>query len=186
MATRSHRPASALVALSANEKATVLDELLDTRPDLRQLAETHATRLLQTQDRAVVSGQIANALRDLDVEELSRHAGYRPGRGYVHPVEATVEILDEALEPFLHDLERRAALGMATAATELAVGILLGLYQCRDEGSETLLEYAPDYPAERAADVLDRCAKLRISLPRKELLDLLTEWDGIVARAVGA
>jgi hypothetical protein len=74
---------------------------------------------------------------------------------------------------------------MATAATELAVGILLGLYQCRDEESETLLEYSPDYPAERAADVLDRCAKLHISLPWNELLDLLAEWDGILARADG-
>jgi hypothetical protein len=173
------------MALSANEKATVLDELLDTRPDLRQLAETHAARLLQTEDRAVVATQVANALRDLDVEALADHAGYRPGRGYVDPVEATVEILDEALEPFLHDLERRAALGMATAATELAVGILLGLYQCHDEGNETLLEYSPDYPPERATDVLDRCAKLHISLPWTELLDLLTEWDGIIARADG-
>ncbi len=104
----------------------------------------------------------------------------------VHPVEAADEILDEALDPFLRDLERLAALGMATAATELAVGILLGLYECRDGGSETLLEHSPDYPAKRAADVADRCAKLDVNLSRTELLDLLTEWDGIVVGRGGA
>ncbi|HKS44452.1 MAG TPA: hypothetical protein VJT49_04925 [Amycolatopsis sp.] len=186
MTTRANRQASALAALSANEKATVLDELLATRPDLRQLAENHAVRLMSAADRTAVADDVASALRDLDIEELNGHAGYRPRRGYVHPVEAADEILDEALEPFLRDLERRAALGMATAATELAAGILLGLYECRDGGGETLLEYSPDYPAERAADVVDRCAKLHVNLPRAEVLDLLTEWDGIVAGRAGA
>lgn len=181
MATRSTPPASALVSLSANEKATLLDGLLAARPDLRELAETHAARLLRTEDRTAVAGHVADALRDLDIEELDGRAGHRPHRGYVHPVEAAAEILDEALEPFQRDLERRATLGMAIAATELAVGILLGLYWCRDGSSETLLEYSPDYPAERAADVLLRCAKLHIELPHDELLDLLPEWDGIVA-----
>ncbi|MGH3788902.1 MAG: hypothetical protein ACRDRG_20660, partial [Pseudonocardiaceae bacterium] len=87
------------------------------------------------------------------------------------------EILDEALEPFLHDLERRAALGMRTAAVELAAGILLGLYECRDGGSETLLEYSPDYAAERAAQVVDQCAKLSIELPSAELSDLVPLWS---------
>jgi hypothetical protein len=48
-------------------------------------------------------------------------------------------------------LSRRATLGMNTAAAELAVGILCGLYACRDDSGESLIEYCPDYPAERAA-----------------------------------
>lgn len=173
---------SALAALSAGEKATVLDELLAIRPDLRELAETHAARLMSNEDRSAVADDVADTLRGLDIEELNGHAGYQPGRGYVHPVEAADEILDEALEPFLHDLERRAALGMSTAAVELAVGILLGLYECRTGGSETLLEYSPDYPAERAADLVGQCVKLGVELPGAELLDLVPEWSAILRR----
>ncbi len=66
---------------------------------------------------------------------------------------------------------------MRTAAVELAVGILLGLHECRDSGSGTRLEYSPDYAAERAADVVDQCAKLGIELPSAELLDLVPEWS---------
>jgi len=52
------------------------------------------------------------------------------------------------------------------------VGILAGLYQCRDGGSESLLEYSPDLPASRAADVVNRCRRHGIVLPTAELLDL--------------
>lgn len=178
--TRIGRTSSALTALSASEKATVLDALLDARPDLRELAETHAVRLMSYEDRAAVAHDVTDALQGLDIEELNGHAGYRPGRGYVDPTEAADEILDEALEPFLRDLERRATLGMGTAAAELAVGVLLGLYQCRDGACETLLEYAPDYADERAARVVDMCARLGIVLHRAELPDLMPRWSSML------
>ena len=69
---------------------------------------------------------------------------------------------------------------MRSAAAELAAGILLGLYHCRDGNSETLLEYAPDYAAERASAVLRDCAKLDIELPAVELLDLMPEWSALL------
>jgi hypothetical protein len=182
MAARAQRPKSALSALTAHEKATLLDELLAIRPDLRELAETHAARLMSNEDRSAVADDVEYALRGRDSEELNSSTGYQPGQGYVHPVEAAAEILDEELESFLDDLDRRAKLGMEAAAVELAVGILLGLYQCRDAGSETLLEYAPDYAPERAADVVDRCQKLGIALPIAELFDVLPEWTTILGR----
>jgi hypothetical protein len=47
-------------------------------------------------------------LQGLGIEELNTRVGYRPGRGYVHPAEAADEILDEVLQLFLDDLQRRA------------------------------------------------------------------------------
>jgi hypothetical protein len=170
---------SALAVLSAAEKASILDELLAVRPALRELAETHATRLLSTEDRTAVADAVAGALLGLDIVELNGRAGYQPGRGYIHESEASDEILDEVLDPYLRDLERRAALGL-TAAVELAVGLLLGLYKCRHGGDETLLEYSPDYAVEHAGHVVDQCMKLGIDLPHEELVDLMPEWDGVV------
>lgn len=158
----------------------MLDGLLSARPDLRELAETHAVRLVSTADSAAVADAVAGTLLDLDIMELNGRAGYRPGHGYVHESEAAYEILEEALDPYLRDLERRAALGLTAAATELAVGILLGLYRCRHGGGETLLEYSPDYAVERAGHVVDQCLKLGVDLPHDELVDIMPEWDGLV------
>jgi len=167
---------SALDTLSAAEKAAVLDELLAARPDLREPAEACAAQVMTDADRAAVA-DVEDALQGLDIEELNTRAGYRPGRGYVHPAEAADEILDEALQPFLDDLQRRAGLGTRPAAVELAAGILLGLYNCRHGNSETLLEYCPDYAAERASGVVSDCVRLGIELPTAELLDLMPEWS---------
>jgi hypothetical protein len=174
------RRTSALDTLSPAEKATVLDELLATRPDLREHAEAYAAQLMSGGDRSVIAGDVEDALQGLEIEELNTRAGYRPGRGYVHPAEAADEILDEALQPFLDDLQRRSDLGMEPAAAELAVGILLGLYNCRHGNSETLLEYSPDYAGDRASDVVGHCAKLHIGLPGAELLDLMPEWSDLL------
>jgi hypothetical protein len=171
---------SALDTLSAAEKAGVLDELLAARPDLREQAEAYAARVVADTDRSAVADDVEDSLQGLDIEELNTRAGYRPGRGYVHPAEAADEILDEALQPFLDDLQRRAGLGMRLAAAELASGILLGLYNCRHGNSETLLEYSPDYAAERASGVVSECARIGIELPAVELLDLMPEWSTLL------
>jgi hypothetical protein len=171
---------SPLDALSAAEKASVLDELLAARPDLREPAEACAAQVMADADRSAVAEDVADALQSLGIEELNTRAGYRPGRGYVHPAEACDEILDEALRPFLDDLHRRAGLGMRSAAAELAAGILLGLYNCRHGNSETLLEYSPDYAAERASGVVSDCVRLGIELPTAELLDLMPAWSALL------
>ncbi len=171
---------SVLDTLSEAEKAAVLDELLAARPDLREPAEAYAVQVMTGPDRSVVAYDVEGALQGLDIDELNTRAGYRPGRGYVHPAEAADEILDEALQPFLDDLERRVGLGMRSAAVELAAGVLLGLYNCRHGNSETLLEYSADYAAERASGVVSDCARLGIELPTIELLDLMPEWSAML------
>lgn len=171
---------SVLDALSAAEKAAVLDKLLAARPDLRQLAEACAAQLLTGAERSAVADNVEDALQGAGIEELNTRAGYQPGRGYVHPAEAADEILDEVLQPFLDDRQRRAGLGMRSAAAELAAGIMLGLYNCRHGNSETLLEYSPDWAAERASGLASDCARLGIELPAVELLDLMPEWSAML------
>lgn len=174
------RKPSALSVLTLAEKGELLDQLLTAHPELREQVEGLAAGRLVDEDRSAVADEVESALRYHDIDELNGRAGYHPGSGYVDPGEAADEILDEALQPFLDDLARRGELGMTAAAVELAVGILCGLYACRDAGSESLLEHSPDYPVERAADVVRRCAELTIELPVDDLLELVPEWGGML------
>jgi len=173
---------SALDSLTAAEKSDLLDQLLAAKPELRRQAEAYAVGRMSEEDQDAVAADVEYALCGLDIEELNGRAGYRPGVGYVHPSEAADEILDEALQPFLDDLQRRARLGLESAAGELAVGILRGLYRCRDGASESLLEYCPDYAIERASHALEQCGKLGIELPIAELVDLAPAWGEIWRR----
>jgi hypothetical protein len=68
---------SVLDALSAAEKAAVLDELLAARPDLRQPTEAYAAQVMAGADRPTVAGDVEDALLGLGIEELDTRAGYR-------------------------------------------------------------------------------------------------------------
>jgi hypothetical protein len=171
---------NAVSALSEVEKSQLLDQLLSANPQLRQQAETLARQRLAEQDSSTVADHLTAALGSCELEQLNSRAGYQPGIGYVEAGEAACEILDETLQPFLDDLTKRATLGMTTAATDLAVGILRGLYACRDETGAPLIEYCPDYPDERAAQILDQCARLRVELPVDDLLDTTPQWGHLL------
>lgn len=158
-------PVSIMDALTPAEKAAVLEELLVTHPDLREDAEAIAASSMSVVDADAVASEVTSALIGVDIWELNGRAGYRPGMGYVHEVEAADELLDEALQPFLDDLHRRARLGHLDAATDLATGVLHGLRDCGHADSDTLLQYSPDFATERAAEVIDQCERLGVILP---------------------
>lgn len=66
---------SALAALSAAEKAAVLDELLAARPDLREPAEAYAGQVMSGADRSAVADDVEDALQGLGIEQLDTRAG---------------------------------------------------------------------------------------------------------------
>ncbi len=185
MATRRTvgREASVLASLTLVEKGELLDHLLTLRPELGEPVEEVARLRLVEANREAVAADVEWAISSHDIDEINGRAGYHPGRGYVGPGEAADEILDEDLQRCLDDLARRAELGLAATATELATGILCGLYACREAGAETLLEYTPDFVVERAGMVIDECVKLGVALPVDDLVDLVPEWGGLLHKA---
>lgn len=78
------------------------------------------------------------------------------GRGSVHErSEAAWELVEAAIEPFRSDMDRRAALGLLDAATNLAIGIIAGLYRAREPEMGTVLAYAgEDTPADRPGNAM--------------------------------
>lgn len=137
-----------LAALLAEEKAHVLDELVAADPGLAAAA-THVAR---TRLGEVVVDDVAEAVADallaLEQEDLAARAG--PTRyGYVEPTEAAWQLLEEALEPWLQDIARRAALGLVDACVDIARGVVVGLRSVDGcDNDERLLSWAPDFPAE--------------------------------------
>ena len=124
-------PTPALDALSGAEHARILAELLTSHPELQSEAEDAARRLLDETSVDAIAESVAWALEELPLDALAMRSGRIRGRGYVHETEAAWEILEEAVEPFLADMRRRASLGLG-AAVDVTAGIVAGLYRCRE------------------------------------------------------
>lgn len=170
---------SALASLSAGERAEVLAALLRAHPSLTAEAEQLAEGLLAEEDREAVAADVAHDLRALHLSELAERAGGQWGGGYVEPHEAADELLAEAVQPFLDDLDRRSRSGARDAATEIGLGLLLGLYSCRGEDDDDrVLTHAgmPDAVDDLAPTVLSAMAKHGLKVPDGWLGENCPDW----------
>lgn len=174
---RSRARPSVLDRLTPSEQADVLALLLGERPELRTEAERLASRYLEEVSPEAVTDEVVWALENLSLDDLAARAGRRPGWGYVHENEAASELIGEALQSFIDDIGRRAGLGMTAAAASVALGILAGLYQCRDAVDGSVLAYAgPDAAWEMAEWVVSEASKHGLELPPDALDQVCPDW----------
>ena len=170
-------PTPALDALSGAEHGRILVELLSSHPELRSEAEDAARRLLDDATVDAIAESVASALEELPLDALAMRSGRIRGRGYVHETEAAWEILEEAVEPFLADLRRRAILGL-DAAPDVAAGIVAGLYRCREPEDGTIVAYAgPDSLSELADQVINESNRLGLVLSPDVAEQLWPDWS---------
>lgn len=150
---RSAKKASVLDRLRPEEAQTVLRRLLATHRELRSEVQQIAKSLLREVECESVADEVEEMVRDVGLDELGSRAG-RHSWGYTEPGEAAWELLEECVSPFLEDLKRRLELGLDAEALEICKGIVLGLYRVRNERGDDVLQWAPDFPAETAAQAV--------------------------------
>lgn len=178
---RPKRAETILPHLTAAERAAVLAKLLALRPELHEEVEDLATRHLQEVSLDDINEEVVWALENVSLHDLAARAGRQPGRGYVDEGEAASELLEETIRPFVDDVARRAQLGLADAASQVALGTLAGLYQCREAEAGTVLAYAGADEAAKdlAAWVVTEATKNGIRLPEDAAEELCPEWAAL-------
>jgi hypothetical protein len=110
------RKGKVLARLKPDEGGNVLRALLERHPELVPEAEDIARATVADVDADAVAEDVAQAVLDLDIDDLEPRAGRKRG-GYVEPAEAAWELLEEAIDPFLAEMERHIELGFEAAAT---------------------------------------------------------------------
>jgi hypothetical protein len=140
-----------MAVLTDDEKAAVLDELVASDERVRELADAAARRRLVYVDEQMVAERVMEAVVGPDHEELAAHAG-RTRHGCVEPTEAAWMLLERAIEPWIEDFARRAAVGMREPARQLILGVLAGLSRAAEHANRDglVLSWAPDFPGEAA------------------------------------
>jgi hypothetical protein len=186
-AAGSSRAAAALDGLAPEESRRVLRRLLEVHPELGPEAEKLAMSILSQVDADVIAREVELAITALGVEALGRRAGRHGFDRYVHPTEAAHRLLDEAVEPFLADMQRCLETGLEAEALEVCKGVLLGLYCVREIKNDGCLGWAPDFPIEAAMNALEawkKGAPAKARFPMDFVDDQLTEWSSRISRVL--
>lgn len=150
--------------LSDDERSVLLSELLLRHPELVAEAEEITSALLVVENDQELADEITARLRAL-----------RPG-GPVSVDAGQARIL-EVLQPYIDDLTWRKERGARRAAADIAIAMLLGLYECRDDTDEDMLLVRMGLPGaadDLARTVYEKVRPLHLSL--SPLADECPEW----------
>lgn len=112
------------------------------QPELTVEADQLASELLSSVSIEQVTAELESAVVEIPLVTRASRSGRVRGRVYVDETEAAWELVEEAIEPFRSDTERRAKLGHADAAASLAIGIVAGLYRVREPEMGSVLAHA--------------------------------------------
>ena len=171
------------------EAQEVLRSLLESHPELKKEADRIATSLIADTSFEAIAEEVKWDLEEPDLEDLNSRAG-RHRSGYVDSTDAAYEILREALEPTIQEMQRQIELGLEREALETCKGLILGLYGVRDKKGDLCLAWAPDFSENTAEEILSewigdpkRTGKKR-SYPRSFIEQHVPEWKSLFERII--
>jgi hypothetical protein len=150
--------------LSDDERSVLLSELLLRHPELVAEAEEITSTLLVVEDDQELADEITAKPRAL---RASGPVSVETGRGRVLDV----------LQPYIDDLTRRKERGARRAAADIAIAVLFGLHECREDTNEDLLLVRIDLPG--AADDLARSVYAKVKPLHLSLPSLADEWPRV-------
>ena len=144
---------SSLQNLKDGEAAGLFRTLLAKHPELSAEADALAASAIGDVAMEDIAQEMEDAARALDIDDLTSRAGAHSD-GYVEPTEAAWDLIEEAVMPFIEDIQRRLDSDQLEAALATCGGIVLGLYRVRHDANDGCLGWAPDAPAEMAGEAV--------------------------------
>jgi hypothetical protein len=143
-----------LESLTGSDALSILKILAARDERLAREIDAVAGELLGEVNVAGVAANVKDELESLDVDDIFDKSGARRD-GYVDPGEAAFQMFEEALAPFLQDMERYRTLGLLEQASACCLGILQGIYNFDKDSSTQYKEWAVDAPEEYFGQVAD-------------------------------
>ena len=158
--------------ISPSEALEILKHIAKTDKKQKKKIIELAEEIFRAVDVEAVCEDVFYALDGIDVHELWDRAGPRTD-GYTSPEDMAVEMVEEALEPFLQELYRLLDLKMRQEAKLYCMGILKGIYQYEEDSGSEFKDWATDVPGECFGYLLSEWKKRCNKKEKKEMSDFL-------------
>ena len=153
----------------------ILVQLVEREPRLLPKVKKLAAGDLGDVDPKEVAAEVFEDLNALEVEDLWDEAGPTRDDGYVSEDEAARNMLEEALDPHIHEVKKLWKLGLREGAARCMRGVLKGLARFKLTSRTKFQEWAGDEPYTYFRDLLD--AWKEVSKGGKPWEDMV-EWIG--------
>ena len=141
-------------AISTDDAFHILRILANDEPKIAKRIEEIAEKSLWDVDVEDIAEDVYFDLNSLAVEDVWDNSGGTRD-GYVDPTEYAWEMFEEALEPYMEDIEKYQKLSMPAGAKNCCMGILKGIYKFEKKSTSEYKDWAVDAPSEIFIRVLD-------------------------------
>lgn len=158
--------------ISPNEALKILRQIAKTDKNLKKKIIEVAEDLFRDVDVDDICETVFNVLDGIDVHELWDRAGPKT-EGYTSPEDMSVEMFEEALEPFVQEMQRLINLKMHQEAKLYCMGILKGIHQYEEDSESEFKDWASDVPGESFGYILREWGKNRNNKDKKEMKDFI-------------
>ena len=154
--------------ISPNEALKILRQITKTDKNLKKKIIELAEDLFRDVDVEEICEAVFDALDGIDVHELWDRAGPKTD-AYTSPEDMSVEMFEEALEPFVQEMQRLLDLKMHQEAKLYCMGILKGIYQYEEDSGSEFKDWASDVPGESFGYILREWGKNGNNKDKKEI-----------------
>jgi hypothetical protein len=144
--------------LTAAQSLELVERLCRRGGKLREAVIAEATNLLGGVDIDETADEVFAGLESINVEECWDRCG-SSRHGYTSPDEAATELIEEALQPFVDQVERYHQLGMLAQEARYCTGIISGLCRYERESKTRFREWSEDIARDCAALLLEQWRK---------------------------
>jgi hypothetical protein len=192
--TTRHR--EVVIALSGDEAKRVLVALVEARPDLLREIAALADDGLGAVSTEGVAAEVAGRLLAIGVDDVYARCARAPWGREVYEADAVYDLADEAVRPFVRDIERRIGLDRRAEALAVCKGTLLGLHRVEEKygddfvdghGAEVISSVAASVARtwRRAGGRAHPCPAEEIEALHFFAAQRLSGWEAIVDHALG-
>jgi len=114
-----------------------------------------AVEILSNIDPDDIAFEVYGELNGIEVEDLWDRSGSKR-YGYVDPSDEAWTMFEEALEPFIDEMEKYQKLGLFLEAKNYCIGILRGIYRYEKESKAKFKDWAVDAPRDYFHRILEK------------------------------